>query len=124
MSEALYSPELYISEEQLRRTYNIQNAENIDFIKHILKLDELRNMDEVIHEEFRLFAIRNAHFSADQLTFIRMLENVFIDRRQIQEDDLYEYPFKNLGSTVPEPMFKDYEIRNMITMCEKLEKMV
>ena len=124
LEESLYSPELYISEEQLRKAYNTPNGEIVDFIKHILGLIKLRDPYEVIDEAFRVFVINNPHFSSDQIAFIRILQTVFERKKHIELQDLHQLPFTNLGSTIPEPMFKNEEIKNMVMMCKNIENEV
>ena len=124
LADALYAPELYISEENLQRIYSRPKGEVVEFIKHILGITKLKDPYELIDEAFRGFIIKHNFLSADQTDFMRTLQTVFERKRHIEKIDLYEPPFSNLGSTVPTPMFRDNEVDDMIQMCTILEKEV
>ena len=95
----------------------------IDFVKHILDIEKIPNPLDLIDEAFRGFEINHTPpFTADQLTFLRMLQTVFERKHHIEKNDLYELPFKNLGSNTPTPLFKETLVEEMIIMCSKLEK--
>ena len=122
LEAALNAPELYITEETLKRTY--QNpGEMVQFMRHILDIAKLKDPIERIDEAFRGFEINHTPpFSADQLHFLRILQTVFERKKHIEKGDLYELPFKNLGNTAPTPMFKEETVDEMVNMCKKLEE--
>jgi type I restriction enzyme, R subunit len=124
LSDALYAPELYISEENLQSLYNKPKGEIVEFIKHILGLVKLKDRSELIDEAFRSFIVQHNFLSADQIDFIRALQTVFERKHHVEKIDLYEAPFTNLGSTVPTPMFMEGEVDDMIELCSFLEKEV
>ena len=124
LADALYSPELYISEEILQRVYNRPKGEVVEFIKHILGITKLKDPSELIDEAFSGFIIKYNFLSADQTDFMRILQTVFERKHHIEKIDLYERPFSNLGSTAPTPMFMDSEVNDMIQLCTFLEKEV
>ena len=122
LSDALYAPELYISESNLQALYNRPKGEMVEFIKHILGLVKIKGQSELIDEAFRSFIVKHNFLSADQTDFMRVLQTVFERKRNIKKTDLYEPPFTNLGSTAPTPMFKDSEIDDMLQLCSDLKK--
>jgi len=124
LADALYAPELYISEENLQRIYNRPKGEVVEFIKNILGITKLKDSYELIDEAFRGFIIKHNFLSADQTDFMRTLQTFFERKQHIKKTDLYEPPFSNLGSTVPTPLFRDDEVDDMIQMCTILEKEV
>jgi len=122
LEEALNAPELYITEENLKKIYQ-KPGEMIGFMKHILDIEKLKNPEELIEEAFRGFEINHSPaFSADQLLFLQTLQTVFERKHHIEKGDLYEFPFSNLGSNYPTPMFKEEVIDEMMIMCKKLEE--
>ena len=122
LEEALNAPDLYITEENLKQIYQ-KPGEMIGFMKHILDIEKLKEPIELIDEAFRGFEINHTPpFSADQMNFLQTLQTVFERKHHIEKGDLYEYPFKNLGSSVPTPMFKEETVDDMMIMCKKLEE--
>lgn len=123
LAEALYAPELFISEEILGRIYRRPKGEVVEFIKHILGIKKLKEPQELIDEAFRGFAITHT-LSADQLKFMQILQTYFERKRHVEKGDLYEFPFANMGSAWPTPSFKEDDVDNMLQMCTILEKEV
>ena len=123
LAEALNAPELFISEEILGRIYRRPTGEVVEFIKHILGIEKLKEPQELIDEAFRGFAITHT-LSADQLKFMQILQTYFERKRHVEKGDLYEFPFANMGSAWPTPSFKEGDVDNMLQMCTILEKEV
>ncbi len=124
LADALYAPELYISESNLQALYNRPKGEMVEFIKHILGLVKIKDPSELIDEAFRGFIVQHNFLSADQTDFLRALQTVFERKHHVEKIDLYEPPFTNLGSTAPTPMFMEGDVDDMILLCSFLEKEV
>lgn len=123
LESTLYSPELFISEDNLRKVYDKSKGTLVQFIKKILGLYKFPEPSEKIKEAFHTYMIENnKQYSADQLNFIRTIESVFLKKRHLEMDDLWDAPFTNFGTQAPEPMFKKEELKEFVKICEELEK--
>ena len=94
-------------------------------MKHILNVKKLKTPEEKIDEEFRTFiASHNQIYSANQINFLRTLQSVFVRKRYIEFEDFFEAPFTNFGVNAPTPLFEEYELKELVSLCQKLEKEV
>ena len=78
---------------------------------------------DVYKRQFQTFMIdQNRQYSADQLTFIRMIQSVFAKNHHIEFRDFYEPPFTNLGASVPMPMFSEDDLKAFVGICGRVER--
>ena len=123
LEETLNSPELFINEETLRKTYRQRAGTLVQFIKKVLGLYEFPQPEERIWDAFQTYIIENnRHYSADQLNFIRAIRSVFAKKKHLEFGDLFDAPFINFGAKAPMPMFSEDELKSFIKICGSLEK--
>ena len=60
------------------------------------------------------------NYNADQTRFLRTMQTVFMQKRKLEEADLYEAPFTNFGSNAVEKYFKQEEIEELMELTKKL----
>jgi type I restriction enzyme, R subunit len=123
LEETLNSPELFINEETLRKTYKQRAGTLVEFIKKVLGLIEFQQPEERIWDAFQTYIIENnRHYTADQLNFVRAIRTVFARKKHLDFGDLFEAPFSNFGVNAPMPMFSEDELKSFINICGSLEK--
>ena len=80
------------------------------------------NPEDKVREAFQTYIIEsNIEYNADQLNFLRTIQSIFISKKHIEYDDLFEPPFTNFGADAPIPMFEPEQLVNVIRMCDDLE---
>jgi type I restriction enzyme R subunit len=121
LEDTLNSPELYITEDTLRKTYGQSKGTLPKFIKAILGLYKFPEPQKIIGEAFNTYMIERSDLNADQIRFLITLKNVFIQKKHIEVADFYEAPFTNIGKA-PKPLFNDDELREIVAICSRLEK--
>jgi type I restriction enzyme R subunit len=95
----------------------------VRFIRQVLGLYEQPDPETLIRDAFQTFMIdQNRQYSADQLTFIRMIQSVFAKNHHIEFRDFYEPPFTNLGASVPMPMFSEDDLKAFVGICGRVER--
>jgi type I restriction enzyme R subunit len=123
LEETLDSPELFINEETLRKTYRQRTGTLVQFIKKVLGLYEFPQPEERIWDAFQTYVIENnRQYTSDQLNFIRAIRSVFVKKRHLDFGDLFDAPFTNFGAKSPMPMFSEDELKSFIKICGGLEK--
>lgn len=123
LEKTLNSPELFITEEVLQKAYEKSKGTLIQFIKKILGLYEFPEPRKIIEEEFKTFMIAHNHlFNADQINFLRTLMTVFSKKKHIEYADFFEAPFTNFGIHAPIPLFSEEQLKDVVGLCNKLEK--
>ena len=112
-----------ITEEVLQKGYRQSRGTLVDFIKSVLGLYQAPDPKKMINEAFQTFMIENnKHYTADQLYFIRTIQTVFMRKKHIKMDDLWDAPFTNFGINAPLPMFDEGDLRAFIGICQGLER--
>jgi len=123
LEETLNSPELYITEDVLQKTFDQNRGTLVQFIKNILGLYKFPDPEVRIKDAFHTYIIENnKQYSADQLNFIRTIQTVFAKKKHIEFTELFDAPFTNFGVTAPMPMFTEEELQEFVKICGVLEK--
>jgi len=122
LANTLNSSELGITDETLSKAYNTPKRDIVEFIRHILGLTKLANKDDMIEEAFSGFLLSKS-FNAEQINFIRILEAVFLSKKNIEYVDFFDPPFSNMGKPVTS-FFEKEELLELVGFCKTLEKEV
>ena len=125
LEEALNSPELFITEENLQKVYKQSRGTLVEFIKKVLGLYEFPTPEKEIAEAFKTFMIEKNYLNADQVNFLRTVESVFESKHHIEYGDLFEAPFStSFGMKAPVPLFQEEDLRQVIGLCNQIESEV
>jgi len=119
LEKTLNSPDLYITEENLKKIYEEHRGTMVQFIKKVLGMYEFPDPKQKIKEAFSTFIIEKNYLNANQVNFVRTLVTVFTSTQHIEFDDLFNPPFTNIGA--PTALFKKEELMEMVGLCVKLE---
>src|SRR2546425_8984253 len=121
LEEALNSPELFVTEENLQKIYKQHRGTLGEFIKKILGIYEFPDPEKEIEEAFKTFMIEKNYLNADQVNFLRTVETVFERKHHIEYSDLFEPPFTSFGPKAPVPLFQEEDLKQVIGLCGQLE---
>ncbi|MBI2183953.1 MAG: DEAD/DEAH box helicase family protein [Thaumarchaeota archaeon] len=124
LEKTLNSPELYITEETLQKAYAQHKGTLVQFIKKVLGLYEFPDSRKQIEDAFKAFIIEKNYLNSDQVNFLRTIQTVFMKKHHIEYSDLFEPPFTNFGINAPIPLFADEDLKEVIQLCNNLEKEV
>ncbi len=124
LEETLNRPELYITEETLQKAYKQSNGTLTEFIKQILGLYKFPSPEQKISEAFQTYMIeKQVKLNSNKLLFLRTLQSVFEKKKHIEYSELFAEPFTNIGNA-PKPLFNESELKEMIALCNNLEKKI
>jgi type I restriction enzyme R subunit len=123
LEESLNSPELFINEDNLRKAFSQPFGTFIQFIKSILGKYRFPDAEELINESFNTYVVernnRNA-LSADQIRFLRVIKNVFAQKKHLEYNDLFEPPFTQFGADAAIRLFSDEELKEIIDIFNQI----
>ena len=88
-------------------------------VRHLLTLDALPDYHQVVERSFARH-ITAHHYNADQIRFLRAVQDVFLKNRQLAEADLYEAPLTVFGRNAVEKYFTPGEIKELLKMTEAI----
>lgn len=115
----LSTDELNLNEDNMLKAFGVRVGSLTDFLKHVLKLEALPSYDQIVRKAFDAFILEH-NYNADQTRFLRTVQTVFMQKRKLEEADLYEAPFTNFGSNAVEKYFTPEEIDELMELTKKL----
>jgi type I restriction enzyme R subunit len=97
LANTLNRPDLFITEDALRRAYEQPDARLVDFVRHILGLSHLASQEEEIKAAFDRFMAEHPHFTATQIRFLRAVRSQVLRHVALTAQDLQRLPFTRIG---------------------------
>jgi type I restriction enzyme R subunit len=91
----------------------------IEFLRHLLEIEGIPDYHEVMRRQFDAFVGKHT-FSADQIHFLRAVENTFLKRRRLDYADLFQAPFTAFGDDAVERWFTKDEVDEVLTFVHTL----
>lgn len=117
VAAALNGPDLFVTEEQLRKAYDQPKATLADFLKHILKVSALPSRESAISEAFDEWVRQHPQLTATQLMFVRTLRKAVMQKAEISSlEALREPPFSSIGD--PEALFGKSELDELLKLTQ------
>ncbi|MBN1384755.1 MAG: DEAD/DEAH box helicase family protein [Elusimicrobia bacterium] len=119
LENTLNSPELYITEDNLRKVFVRPYGTFVQFIKNILGLYKFPDPEELINESFNTYVVERNNrqeLTTEQIRFLRTVKNVFAKKKHIEYDDLFEPPFTQFGIDAATRLFSKEELNDIITV--------
>ena len=113
------SDEISLDEENMLKAFGVKPGSFIDFVKHVLKLENLPSYYDIVKKSFDAFILSH-NYNADQSRFLRAVQSVFIERRKLEEADLYDEPFTNFGDSAVDRFFMEEEIKEIIELINEI----
>ncbi len=115
----LSSDDLNLNEDNMLKAFGVRVGSLTDFLKHVLKLESLPSYEQIVRKAFDAFILEH-NYNADQTRFLRTVQTVFMQKRKMEEADLYDAPFTNFGSNAVEKYFTQEEIEELMELTKKL----
>lgn len=117
LERTLNSPDLYITENNLREAYSQPFGTLVQFIKSIFGKYKFRSQEEEIADSFDAFIIAH-NYNTDQTRFLRVIKTVFlakVRRHELLEiDDFYEGPVEAFGAGAADRLFTQDDLDEVI----------
>ncbi len=120
LAELLHDEHPHVTEDLLRRVYNIRKARFIQFIRHILGIEILKSFPEMVSEAFDQFIQQHSNLSSRQLEFLNLLKGFIIEREKVEKKDLINAPFTVIHPQGIRGVFSPAEINAILQLTECL----
>ncbi len=111
--------DLELSEENISKAYGQKVGSLLEFLRGLFDLEGIPDYKEIVQRQFEAY-ISTHQFSADQIRFLRAVQNAFLQKRRLHLPDLYEAPFTSFGKDAVERLFTQEEINEMLTFTNTL----
>ena len=108
-----------LSESKIRKAFNLKVCSFLSFLRELLEIEGLSDYQEVVRRNFEEF-ISQRQFNANQIRFLRAVQNVFLKKRQLEVADLYEEPLDRFGEDAIERWFTQEQVEQLIEFTKQL----
>jgi type I restriction enzyme R subunit len=108
-----------LTTDKIRRAYGLKVDSFLGFLRHVLDLDALPDYSVVVERSFARH-IAAHQYSADQIRFLRAVEEVFLRRRQLELQDFYQSPLTNFGRNAVDRLFTPAQVQEIIGLANQM----
>ncbi|MDE3092152.1 MAG: type I restriction endonuclease, partial [Chloroflexota bacterium] len=119
LRQELGSGDAEVNETLIRKAYGLKVGSLLAFLRAVLGLDVLPDYDEVVQRQFEAF-IQQRNYNANQINFMRAVQNVFLQKRHLQRADLYDEPLSRFGDDAVDRWFTPREVEEVLEFAGKL----
>jgi type I restriction enzyme R subunit len=103
-----------VSEDRLRRVYDVRRAGFLQLIRHCLGLERLEQWPTFVARRFEEFIAAHTTYTARQIRFLQTLRTFLLQRRRLEKRDLVERPFTQLHPQGVRGVFSREEIDEIL----------
>ena len=82
-------------------------------------MDALPDYTQIVQHRFDEY-ITTHNYNADQIRFLRAVQSVFLQKRRLQQADLYDPPLTNFGLDAVDKWFEEKDITELINFANLL----
>ena len=120
LAEELHHEHPHITIDLLRKVYNHRKAALVQFIKHILGIEQLETFAETVTKAFDNFIAKHSYLSGRQLQFLELLKGYVLEKGEVSKRNLIESPFTMLHPEGIRGIFNRQEIDEIIEFTERV----
>jgi type I restriction enzyme, R subunit len=111
--------DIQLSSRNIRIAYGLRVDNFLAFLRHLLALDAIPDYSQVVQRGFEQH-IQAHNYNAEQIRFLRSVQEVFLAKRTLVEADLYDPPLTNFGRNAVERFFTPQEIGDLLHLTQSL----
>jgi type I restriction enzyme R subunit len=111
--------DIQLSSRNIRIAYGLRVDNFLAFLRHLLALDAIPDYSQVVRRGFEQH-IQAHNYNAEQIRFLRSVQEVFLAKRTLIEADLYDPPLTNFGRNAVERFFTPQEIGDLLHLTQSL----
>jgi type I restriction enzyme, R subunit len=111
--------DIQLSSRNIRIAYGLRVDNFLAFLRHLLAIDAIPDYSQVVQRGFERH-IQAHNYNAEQIRFLRSVQEVFLAKRTLVEADLYDPPLTNFGRNAVERFFTPPEIGDLLQLTQSL----
>lgn len=111
--------DLQLTPKLIRIAYGLKTDNFLGFLRHVLTLDAIPDYTQVVQRAFE-HHIAAHRYNADQIRFMRAVQELFLKQRRLVEADLYEPPLTVFGRNAVDRFFSPPEVREILNLTDRL----
>lgn len=111
--------DIQLSSRNIRIAYGLRVDNFLAFLRHLLALDTIPDYPQVVQRAFERH-IQAHNYNAEQIRFLRSVQEVFLAKRTLVEADLYDPPLTHFGRNAVDRFFTPEEISDLLHLTQTL----
>ena len=111
--------DLELSEPNIRKAYGLKVGSLLEFLRRLLEIEGIPDYGDIVRRHFEGY-IAVHPFNGDQIRFLRVVQNVFLQRRRLELADLYGPPLTRFGQDAVERLFTTEEVSQVLEFVDSL----
>lgn len=111
--------DIQLSSRNIQIAYGLRVDNFLAFLRHLLELDAIPDYPQLVQRGFERH-IQAHNYNAEQIRFLRSVQEIFLKKRTLVEADLYDPPLTNFGRNAVERFFTPEEIGDLLQLAESL----
>ena len=115
----LGAKDIQLSTDNIRKAYGLKVGSLLGFLRHLLELNGLPDYESIVKHRFEQH-IAAHNYNADQLRFLGVVQNVFLQTYRLERADLYEGKFESFGMNAVDRFFSEQEVQELLALTEQL----
>ena len=119
LQQELGGGDVELSEANIRKAYGLKVGSLLEFLRRLLEIEGFLDYGDIVRRQFEGF-IAGHSFNADQMRFLRAVQNVFLQKRRLELPDLYEPPLTSFGQDAVERLFTTDEVSQVLEFVDSL----
>ena len=119
LRQELGGGDLELTEENVRKAYGLRVGSLLEFLRRLLEIEGIPDYREIVRRRFEGFMAAHP-FNADQMRFLRAVQNVFLQRKRLALPDLYAPPLTSFGQDAVERWFTPDEVNEVLAFVNTL----
>ena len=120
LAEELHNEHPHITIDLLRKVYNHRKAALVQFIKHILGIEQLETFAETVTKAFDDFISKHSYLTSRQLQFLDLLKNFVLEKGDVSKRNLIESPFTMIHPEGIRGIFNQKEIDEIVSLTQQV----
>lgn len=116
----LASQDPAITEEALRKVYDVRGARLVRLLRHVLRLERLPSWPEAVTAAFDEFIAAHTTLTELQIRFLQTLRTFLLQNRRLERKDLLYAPFTQLHPRGIRGVFRGGEMDEVLVLAEGL----
>jgi type I restriction enzyme R subunit len=120
LAEELHNEHPHITIDLLRKVYDNRKAELLQFIRHILGIEQLETFAVTVAKAFDDFESSHSYLTSRQLQFLDLLKNFVMEKGEVSKRNLIESPFTMIHPEGIRGIFNAKEIDEILSLTQKV----
>ncbi len=119
LHQELGKDDIQLSNRRIRLAYGFKVDNFLGFLRHLLEMESIPDYGQVIQRGFEKY-IQAHNYNAEQIRFLRAVQEVFLNKRTLSEADLYDPPLTSFGRNAVERFFTPQQVQEILQLTQRL----